>query len=297
MDFARLSSHVELGIGMLKRFNWLKHSIRKFSPQQIQPAKSYFEKHGYVVFKDAFSPSRGEAFWSDVEQAISEQVPLSFSCYGQFYTNPDVPMEGFKLPRIIDAEHHIESCRGLALSPIVKDFLSAVYGITPTCLQTLTYKFSSEQGAHSDYSLVSPPHSPTYDRDTLAASWFALEDADLRNGALVIYPGSHKIKTRSIYDDAFEMNYDRFSEHCAEECLRAGCEPVVFQAKAGDVLFWHGNLVHAGGRILAPEAQPTRKSLVCHYAAIPDNEPSGDGRWERKPFAGASYFAKVEEPA
>jgi len=278
-------------------FQFLKnrqHTIRKFRADQIPSAKRYFKRHGYVVFKDAFSVSDGLAFWADVEKAIEDRVPLSFSCYGQFYVNPDVPMEGFKLPRIIDAEHHIESCRDLALAPIVRNFLSSLYGMAPTCLQTLTYKFSSEQGAHSDHSLVSPPHSSGYDRETLAASWFALEDADQSNGALVIYPGSHKVGTRSIYD-GFDMNYDDFSQHCVDECARAGAKPAVFKAKAGDVLFWHGNLVHAGGPILARDNQPTRKSLVSHYAAIPEGEASTDPRWVRMPHRGGSYFAKVPE--
>jgi ectoine hydroxylase-related dioxygenase (phytanoyl-CoA dioxygenase family) len=76
------------------------------------------------------------------------------------------------------------------LAPVITRFLTRWYkGRRPTCLQTLTYKFSSEQGAHSDKKLVDPPQAYDYDRETLVASWFALEPSSLKNGALIIYPG------------------------------------------------------------------------------------------------------------
>jgi len=278
--------------------NWLSrresgpHAIAKFDVRALGPARRYFRRHGYVVFKNAFDLAQGEAFWADLERALGENVPLTFSHFGKLHVNPDVPLEGFKLPRIIDAEHFLASARALALAPIVMAFLKKYYGRWPTCLQTLTYKFSSEQGAHSDRSLVAPPHSPDYDRDTLAACWFALEDADARNGALVIYPGSHRVPTRAI-SDGFGTSYRDFSDHCAEASEAAGCLPVTFEAKAGDVLFWHGNLVHAGGRILDRDGRPTRRSFVCHYAAMPGKARSAHPDWRRERHGKGWYFARA----
>lgn len=248
------------------------HEIVKFDVRAIGPACRYFRRHGYVVFENAFDLSKGDAFWAALEAALRAGAPLSFSHYGKIHVNPDVPLEGFKLPRIIDAEQHLESGRDLALAPIATRFLHALHGRRPTCLQTLTYKYSSEQSAHSDRSLVDPPQAEDYDRDTLAACWFALEAADAGNGALVIYPGSHEVPTRAI-TDGFGDSYREFSRHCAEASMAAGCQPVMFEAKAGDVLFWHGNLVHAGGPIRDRERQPTRRSFVCHYASL--------GRWKK----------------
>ncbi len=276
--------------------SWLRrkavaHEIVKFEPDQIGPALRHFRKHGYVVFENAFDLREGEAFWADVEQALASDVPLTFSVYGKHHVNPDVPPHGFKLPRIIDAEHHLASARALLLSPIVSRFLGRYYRRAPTCLQTLTYKYSSEQAAHSDRTLVAPPHSPRYDRKTLAACWFALEDADARNGALIIYPGSHRVASKSVA--RFGDNYGGFSAHCAEVSEAAGCLPVTFEAKAGDVLFWHGNLVHAGGPILDHEGQPTRKSFVCHYAAMRDKARSAGPEWVRQRHGEGWYFAKA----
>jgi hypothetical protein len=266
------------------------HVMRKFDVHEISGAVSYFQAHGYVVFRNAFEVSEGEQFWSDVEAALVNGAPLKFSLYGNIYTNPDVPSEGFKLPRIINAESHIESARMMMLHPIVRSFLRAIYeGNEPTCLQTLTYKYSSEQGAHSDKSLVAPPYAGRYDRNTLTASWFAIEAADESNGALIIYPGSHRLAKRSI-QDGFGDDYGSFVQHCINVCLEAGSRPLSFRADPGDVLFWHGDFVHAGGPIIATDRQPTRRSLVCHYASIPDHEDSDDPNWERVPFRGASFF-------
>ena len=269
------------------------HVVKKFNKDQLDEAERYFAEHGYVVFRNAFDVEQGECFWEDIERALSSGVPVKFSHYGKIYTNPDVPMEGFKIPRIIDAETHVESARQMMLHPTVRTFLRKVYGgAEPTCLQTLTYKYSSEQGAHSDKSLVAPPYAGDYDRDTLAASWFAIEASDERNGALIIYPGSHLLHKRSI-SDGFGDDYGAFVQHCIDVCLDAGCKPVPFRADPGDLLFWHGDFVHAGGPILAQEQRPTRRSLVCHYARIPEGKDSTDPNWERVPYDGASFFRAV----
>ena len=46
----------------------------------------------------------------------------------------------------------------------------------------------------------------------------------------------------------------------------ADFEPHVFLARKGDVLFWHGMLIHGGAPITQPGT--TRRSYVLHY--IPD---------------------------
>ncbi len=45
----------------------------------------------------------------------------------------------------------------------------------------------------------------------------------------------------------------------------AAREPRHFTARAGDVLFWHHNLLHGGSPIARPDS--TRRSLVAHYFA------------------------------
>lgn len=281
-----------------------EHIIRRFHPEQIDEALAYFNEHGYCVFSKAFDLALGDAFWADVEHQIAHNEQLSYSLYGKIYQGPNTPPDGKKLPRIIDIESHSELARQLILiSPIAK-FLHALYGYPATCMQTLTYKFSSEQRAHSDKVLVSPPYVGPYDRDTLAASWLALEASSEANGALIIYPGSHKLSKRSLFD-GFEDSYEAYTNWLETWLQENGFKGVTFRAEPGDILFWHGDFIHAGGAIQSPsDTPPTRHSLVCHYARIPLEQPSLDSGWTRVKLPGGSYYqlasgtaAKTSSPA
>lgn len=265
----------------------------KYKTTEIGAAVEYFDRFGYVVFKDSISQDIIDGFWSDVERAIQSNDHLTYTMYGQIYTGTNVPLDGKKLPRIIDIESHVAQSRRLMLAPVVRRFLRRWYkGVAPTCLQTLTYKYSSEQGAHSDKLLVAPPQAHDYDRETLVASWFALEASSHRNGALVIYPGSHRVPKPDLAWE-LENDYAAYARALDTLCRENGCEPEVFEADPGDLLFWHGDLVHAGGPITAQEPEPpTRKSLVCHYAALPGATPSRDPAQLRVRYGRGYYFHK-----
>lgn len=268
------------------------HVPVRFPRNEMTMALEYFRRWGYVVIEDAFPVSQGTAFWSDFDQALAVNTPMTFCVWGKMHTYPNVPLEGRRFPRVVDIESHVPSSRGLMLAPSIVSFLSHYYAAPPTCLQTLTYMFSSEQGAHSDKTLVSPPPAIDYDRETLAAAWLALEDSNESNGALVIYPASHLIEKRGFFD-GFNDDYGKYSSYVDEICRSNGSMPTPYHAKAGEILFWHGDLVHAGGMIVDTDDLPTRRSLVCHYAKIAPSEASRDSQWIRTPFNGASYFSKV----
>ena len=267
--------------------------IVKFETNQISDARAHFRSEGFVVFREAFALDLADEFWSALEAGIAKGLPLTFSHHGNLYTNPEVPERVRGLPRIIDVEDHIPLSRELMLCPTVRRFLTEVYDAAPACMQTLTYKYSSEQGAHSDSTLVSPPCAFNYDRETLAAAWFALEKSDQTNGALVIYPGSHRVPKRG-FTDGFS-SYGAYTKYLEELCASHGCPRTVFIANPGDLLFWASDFVHAGGAIEGEgDELPTRRSLVCHYARLPQWQASLDVRYVREPFADASFFRKAE---
>ncbi len=270
-----------------------KGTLTRFSLFELEAAVRYFRKWGYVILTDAFRLADGDTFWRDMEQALADNAPLTFCVWGELPVNPNVPLEGKRTPRIVDVESHVDSARALMLAPSIVNFLTLYYSAAPCCLQTLTYKFSSEQGAHSDKTLVAPPWAADYDRETLAASWLALEDSDETNGALIVYPGSHLIQKRG-FNDGFDADYGKYSTYVDELCRASGCPPITYRARAGEILFWHSDFVHAGGPITAPgDTLPTRRSLVCHYARVPDHYESRDPNWKRVRFDSASFFTKV----
>lgn len=251
---------------------------------------AHFMERGYVVLPGALDSDSIDRFWDDVETQIEHNPELTFAMYGQILKNRDVQgrvMQNREVLRIIDLEDHVQRARDLMLSPPVTGFLSAYYDEVPTAIQTLTYKYSSQQGAHSDLHLVSPPTvGAYYFRESLAAAWFACEDADEQNGALVIYPGSHRLLKKPL--QCFGDDYAAWVAYLDRLCRDHGCAPEVFRARKGDVLFWHGDLVHAGGRIL--DLQRTRKSFVVHYARVPESMSSpSPGKVKQRHLGGWLY--------
>jgi ectoine hydroxylase-related dioxygenase (phytanoyl-CoA dioxygenase family) len=110
----------------------------------------------------------------------------------------------------------------------------------------------------------------------LIANWIAFEDIHPDSGPLEFYPRSHKLvppllsgelvispleyKTKgpSVYTERYEPTIRRYIE-------AMNLEPHFFMAKAGDVLFWHANLLHGGAK--RKTLKLSRKALVCHYFA------------------------------
>jgi phytanoyl-CoA hydroxylase len=99
------------------------------------------------------------------------------------------------------------------------------------------------------------------------------------SGPLVYYPGSHR---RPAFDGfpgyplenlrtASAATVHAYQQHTDTEAL--GFERRQFLARTGDVLFWHGMLIHGGDAISVPGI--TRKSYVLHYL------PAGVDVWDQ----------------
>ncbi|GGD09467.1 hypothetical protein GCM10011342_17920 [Aquisalinus flavus] len=244
-----------------------------------------FERDGYVIMRGVVDHHLIDSFWDEVAHLQKTEGELSYGLSGGVLKNRDV-LDGTYTDdtsrlRIVGIENFSAVAPSLILHPSIADFLSAWYDNAPTCIQSLTYRYSSQQGAHSDKYLVSPRSvGHKYDRDSLAASWIACEDVDEGNGSLIIYPGSHKPEKKTLKED-FEGNYTAYVSYLENLCTNRGIETERFTAAKGDVLIWHGDFVHAGGRILQPER--TRLSLVNHYANLTAEDPgAGLGRKKHK---------------
>lgn len=249
-----------------------------------------FRENGYVVFRSALEDDLIDYFWTDVESQIQNNMDLSMAEYGKVIKNAEIMgrlmTTNNTVLRIIDLEKHSELAPAVMLSSVVIDFLTMYYGTAPSVLQTLTYKYSSQQGAHSDLHLVNPPTTGTmYNRNSLAAAWFACEEANENNGALVIYPKSHLLD-KKLHTD-FD-GYGDYVQYLERLCADNGIKPEVFRAKKGDILFWHGDFIHAGGPIRSPGM--TRKSFVVHYANVTPTEDRFDVNLKRYQYGNGYYF-------
>ena len=72
-----------------------------------------------------------------------------------------------------------------------------------------------------------------------------LEDVGPRSGGFTIYPGSHKLMYKA-HDYAANWSPNESFEDATREVVRT-IQPVELVADVGDVIFWHGRLVHTAG--------------------------------------------------
>ena len=217
---------------------------------------------GALVLEKFFDDARLERMWSAYEDAVaSRRVPLQ----------PEQPATGDHLPsRSLDAHLVVPEVRAILHDPGLVAWMRLLLGREPIPFQTLVSHKGSEQREHSDAI-----HMTTYPVGYLTAAWIAFEDISPDCGPIVYYPGSHRLpylSSRALglpEDDFRKRGYSGYMEKY-EPAIQAliaerGLARSVFLPKKGDVLLWHGNLIHAGSprRNLAL----SRKAVVLHYFA------------------------------
>jgi ectoine hydroxylase-related dioxygenase (phytanoyl-CoA dioxygenase family) len=113
---------------------------------------------------------------------------------------------------------------------------------------------SRGQALHQDnFYLRVKPH-------TCLAAWVAIDDADEENGGMQCVPNtqSYAIQCPEQSDSAESFT----TEHVRPP---EGCRAQAVPLKAGDVLFFNGNVIHGSG----PNRSRTRfrRAFICHYVA------------------------------
>lgn len=103
--------------------------------------------------------------------------------------------------------------------------------------------------------------------ETCLAAWIAVDDCDAANGGLAVVPGSHRIEVLCPEDADPETSFTTITVHVPE-----GVEVVQTQMQAGDVLFFHGSVVH--GSRPNSTSDRFRRSLIFHYIPEASREVS-----------------------
>jgi ectoine hydroxylase-related dioxygenase (phytanoyl-CoA dioxygenase family) len=137
----------------------------------------------------------------------------------------------------------------------------------------LTGWTSTTRNWHQD-TYLNPPHVGDY----YVAIWIALETIHPDAGPFQLVPGSHKWRTvtqekilSALSPDERDYQWPRYSErlltpifeHIIEE---RNAEVLTYLPERGDVLFWHGRLLHRGSKPNVPGM--VRKSLIAHFSGI-----------------------------
>lgn len=131
--------------------------------------------------------------------------------------------------------------------------------------------------------------------DYYAAVWVALGDVHPDSGPFQYVPGSHRWPqvTRDLigrHVDLRDPQWPRHSEAIlsplfTEEIERRGAQVVTHLPKRGDVLVWHGRLLHRGSIANVPGAY--RPAFIAHFSGISHRPRMGSATLHNK---GGWYF-------
>jgi phytanoyl-CoA hydroxylase len=178
--------------------------------------------------------------------------------------------------------HYLDaSARRVFSSRALRDLASRLFGRRARPFAAINFMKGSRQHLHQDMGVFH-----IYPRNYLIGAWIACEDIAAESGPLVLYPGSHRAPFFAGFADYPQTNLRTADERLAEayetyvEQVASGFPRHEFLARKGQVLLWHGMLVHGGAPVLRPGT--TRKSMVIHYSvrgADRAKEVRGPVRW------------------
>lgn len=177
-------------------------------------------------------------------------------------------------PRLIGLHEEVPQLQRLFSSDATIRLQNLLFGYRRSLYTSITFLHGSQQTLHRDIPVFHPAPGHFYYR-----IWFALEDADERNGTLTGVKGSHR-----VCPDAHEMEhtfYTRFDAippqdaqrwRARQERLNAayaerGLLEERFDLKRGDAFLWHPLFAHSGGVI--QEKELARRSVVLHVSMLP----------------------------
>ncbi|HEY8382467.1 MAG TPA: phytanoyl-CoA dioxygenase family protein [Microvirga sp.] len=177
--------------------------------------------------------------------------------------------------RMLDAHSHLPEFLELTALPRLHRIVDLLLGEKCVATQSLYFKYGSTQNAHRDpWFVVTTPIS------TLFAAWIALEDIAEESGPLSYVPGSHRLpylplNTGDIIFHDPAATQESKEAHMADlkrQLDEKGLKEERFLAKRGEILIWHGSLVHGGSPVTNPSK--TRQSYVLHFDAVPNHHRS-----------------------
>ncbi len=258
---------------------------------------SAWVEDGFIALKGVVEHATVDALWRDEERAWKERPPCRILCegIGVSMLKDSRPKEELTHHhyRLMDFHNLSEAGAKIMMHPTIIRTLSLLFGEPVAAMQSLLFEYGSEQHLHQDFPYV---HSgiPSH----LIGGWVACEQADEENGSLLYYPGSHRIPLfdfgdgSALYKNDDPRKIDAFEAYLSAECRKLRTKPTILRAEKGDVLLWHGALVHGGSP--TKQKQRTRRSFVTHYStqrAYPKDRRSFDREPRNIELNGGLYHA------
>jgi hypothetical protein len=244
IDFEMLTEHV--GDALLPPLDRAVCDESRLDADQL-----HWREHGYVI-KPGMIPDE----LIDRYCAVRERVPSPGG-----WTCP--------IPYM-----HVSELRDVALYRPLTQLLERLVGEEMGLHLNLTGWVSTDRNWHQD-DYLNPPFINTW----YAAVWIALDDIHPDCGPFEFVPGSHKwplmrshkVRLHLRPEERQQSNWpslaERFINDVSDrEIKKQGATSKHFIAKKGDVLIWHGRLMHRGSYANVPGMQ--RKTLISHFSGV-----------------------------
>lgn len=211
-----------------------------------------FHTDGFVVVSGLFSDEE-VARYREHFMALRESgaaYPGDFA--GVDLTSND-PLKRY--PRMIHMHRWDEVSLDWMIDPRLDACMTALLGLSPYAVQTMLYfkpAGGRGQALHQDqyYLRVQP--------GTCVAAWMALDDCDEENGCLQVVPGTQDLPLLCTVAADTSQSFTDVTVPLGPDMM-----PVPVRMKAGDVLFFNGQLIH--GSFPNTSKDRFRRSLIGHY--------------------------------
>ena len=207
-----------------------------------------------------------------LEKFLPEELMESYENLWLTINGPEGSNRPMGWPDPIPYMRHRELLDILTYAPLAA-ILEELIGEPAGLHLNLTGWVSTERDWHQD-SYLNPAHVG----DHYAAVWIAFADIHPDSGPFQYVPGSHRWRQvtnekilNALEPDERDHRWPKFSERILtplfeQEIVERGNNVVSHLPSRGDVLIWHGRLMHRGSRPNVPGME--RRSLIAHYSGI-----------------------------
>ncbi|MGZ0151170.1 phytanoyl-CoA dioxygenase family protein [Kribbella sp. WER1] len=210
-----------------------------------------FEQIGYTLVRGLFSAKEAEQL-REHYMHVRRRGPRDHDFAGHTSTDRD-PLQRY--PRMAQMHRWDDASLQWLTDARIDRVMTELLGRSPYAVQTMVYfkpAGSRGQALHQDNFYLKA------DPGTCIAAWMALDTVDVANGCLEVVPGSHRwpILCTEKADTTVSFTDVTVPLPTAEAAIPVEMEP-------GDVLFFHGALVHGSNPNVTTDR--FRRALIGHY--------------------------------
>ena len=248
-------------------------SSPKFSIDDLEEIKNYYQENGYVIVKKLIledACNRIRQLWAQeiknhkgyIYRQATAKAERHIKNDNGWIMNPILNLQSVD-PILFPNFRHFATNNILSNLKLNKVF-SNLLGDTPKIVQSMYFEGNSATWEHQD--------SYYLDSETvgeMSAAWIALEDITATAGRFFICPKSHKLSLdEHSLDNNIAENHESYINSVVQKIKEENLNIRAPTLNKGDVLFWNSWTIH--GSLDSSDLKNSRSSITCH--AIPNNK-------------------------